>query len=54
MSKIKLTLGNGRAIMPSAANEKAVKNVLAKRLKLTTPESVRVISDATVQMHAED
>jgi hypothetical protein len=38
MSKIKLTLGNGRAIMPSAANEKAVKNVLAKRLKLTTPE----------------
>ena len=47
MSKIKLTLGNGRAIMPSAANEKAVKNVLARRLKLTPPESVRVISDAT-------
>ena len=43
MSKIKLILGNGRAIMPSAANEKAVKNVLAKRL-----------SDATVRMHAED
>ena len=36
MSKIKLILGNGRAIMPSAANEKAVKNILAKRLKLTT------------------
>jgi len=54
MSKIKLILGNGRAIMPSATNEKAVKNVLAKRLKLTILESVRVISDATVQMHAED
>lgn len=38
--------------MLSAANEKAVKNVLAKRLKLTTPESIQVIYDATVQMHA--
>jgi hypothetical protein len=53
MSKIKLTLGNGLAIMPSAANEKAVKNVLAKRLKLTTQESVQVIYDPTVQMHAK-
>ena len=53
MSKIKRILGNGRAIMPSAANEKAVKNVLAKRLKLTATESVQVISDATVQMHAK-
>jgi NitT/TauT family transport system substrate-binding protein len=43
---------DGLAIMPSAANEKAVKNVLAKRLKLTTPESIQVIYDATVQMHA--
>lgn len=50
MSTIKLILSDGRAIMPSAANEKAVKNVLAKRLKFTTLESVRVISDATVQM----
>lgn len=54
MSTIKLIFSDGRAIMPSAANEKAVKNVLAKRLKFTTLESVRVISDATVQMHAED
>ena len=53
MSKIKLTLGDELAIMPSAANEKAVKNVLAKRLKLTTPESIQVIYDATVQMHAK-
>lgn len=50
MSTIKLILSDGRAIMPSAANEKAVKNVLAKRLKFTTLESVRVISDATVKM----
>ena len=44
---------DGLAIMPSAANQKAVKNVLAKRLKLTTPESIQVIYDATVQMHAK-
>ena len=54
MSTSKLILSDGRAIMPSATNEKAVKNVLSKRLKLTTLESDRVISDATVQMHAED
>lgn len=54
MSTIKLILSDGRAIMPSATNEKAVKNVLSKRLKFTTLESVRVISDVTVQMHAED
>ena len=39
--------------MPSAANQKAVKHVLAKRLKLTATESVQVIYDATVQMHAK-
>ena len=54
MSTIKLILSDGRAIMPSAANEKALNNFLAKRIKFTTLESVRVISDATVQMHAED
>jgi hypothetical protein len=47
MSKIKLTRGDGLAIMPSAANEKAVKNVLTNRFKLTTPEGVQVIYDAT-------
>jgi hypothetical protein len=46
-------LGDGLAIMPSAANQKAVKHVLAKRLKLTATESVQVIYDATVQMHAK-
>ena len=50
---LEVPLGDGLAIMPSAANEKAVKNVLAKRLKLTAPESVQVIYDATVQMHAK-
>ena len=39
--------------MPSAANEKAVKNILAKRLKLTATESIQVIYDAMVQMHAK-
>ncbi len=44
---------DGLAVMANPANEKAVKNVLAKRLKLTTPESVQVLYDATVQMHAK-
>ena len=53
MSKIKPTLGKGVAIMPSPASEKAVKNVLAKRFKRTTPKSVQVIYDATMQMQAK-
>ena len=50
---LEVRLGDGLAIMPSAANQKAVKHVLAKRLKLTATESVQVIYDATVQMHAK-
>lgn len=44
---------DGLAAISGATNEKAVKNVLAKRLKLTTPESIQVIYDATVQIHAK-
>ena len=40
------------AAMYNPANEKAIKSVLAKRLKLTTPESVQEIYDSTLQIHA--
>jgi ABC-type nitrate/sulfonate/bicarbonate transport system substrate-binding protein len=44
---------DGLAAIANPANDRAIKNVLAKRLKLTTPESVQVLYDATVQMHAK-
>ncbi len=34
-------------------NEKTIKSVLAKRLKLTTPESIQEIYDSTLQIHAK-
>jgi NitT/TauT family transport system substrate-binding protein len=40
------------AMMPNPANEKAVKNVLTKRLRLT-PENIQVIYEATLQIHAK-
>ena len=40
------------AMMPNPANEKAVKNVLTKRLRLT-PENVQVIYESTLQIHAK-
>ena len=40
------------AVMYNPAQEKAIKGVLAKRLKLTTPESVQEIYDSTLQIHA--
>jgi NitT/TauT family transport system substrate-binding protein len=39
--------------MYNPANEKAIKSVLAKRLKLTTPESVQEIYESTLQIHAK-
>jgi NitT/TauT family transport system substrate-binding protein len=44
---------DGLAFMRAPANEKAVKTVLAKRLKLSTAESIQVMYDATMQMHAK-
>ena len=44
---------DGLAFLPNPANEKAVKSVLARRLKLTTPQGVQVMYDATVQIHAK-
>jgi NitT/TauT family transport system substrate-binding protein len=41
------------AFMRNPANEKEVKIVLAKRLKLTTPESIQGMYDATMQIHAK-
>src|SRR5262245_22851770 len=44
---------DGLAFLPNPANEKAVKNVLARRLKLTTPQSIQVMYDTTLEIHAK-
>ena len=44
---------DGFAFLPNPANEKAVKSVLARRLKLTTPQSIQVMYDATLEIHAK-
>jgi ABC-type nitrate/sulfonate/bicarbonate transport system substrate-binding protein len=43
---------DGLAFLPNPANEKVVKSVLARRLKLTTPQSVQVMYDTTLEIHA--
>jgi NitT/TauT family transport system substrate-binding protein len=44
---------DGLAFLPNPANEKVVKSVLARRLKLTTPQSVQIMYDTTLQIHAK-
>ena len=44
---------DGLAFLPNPANEKAVKSVLARRLKLSTPQSIQVMYDATVDIHTK-
>lgn len=44
---------DGFAFLPNPANEKAVKSVLARRLKLSTPQSIQIMYDATLEMHAK-
>jgi len=44
---------DGFAFLPNPANEKAVKSVLARRLKLSTPQSIQVMYDATLEIHAK-
>jgi ABC-type nitrate/sulfonate/bicarbonate transport system substrate-binding protein len=44
---------DGLAFLSNPASEKAVKSVLARRLKLTTPQSIQIMYDATVEMHAK-
>lgn len=44
---------DGLAFLSNPANERAVKSVLARRLKLTTPQSIQIMYDATVDIHAK-
>src|SRR5262245_64262887 len=44
---------DGLAFLSNPANEKAVKNVLARRLKLTTPQSIQAMYDTTLEIHAK-
>jgi NitT/TauT family transport system substrate-binding protein len=44
---------DGFAFLPNPANEKAVKSVLARRLKLSTPQSVQIMYDATLEIHTK-
>lgn len=44
---------DGLAFLPNPANEKVVKSVLARRLKLTTPQSIQVMYDTTLEIHAK-
>jgi NitT/TauT family transport system substrate-binding protein len=42
---------DGLAFLPNPANEKVVKSVLARRMKLATPQSIQIMYDATLEMH---
>ena len=44
---------DGLAFLRNPANEKAVKSVLARHLKLATPQSIQIMYDATLEMHAK-
>jgi ABC-type nitrate/sulfonate/bicarbonate transport system substrate-binding protein len=44
---------DGLAYLSNPANEKVVKSVLARRLKLTTPQSIQIMYDATLEIHAK-
>lgn len=44
---------DGLAYLANPANEKVVKGVLVKRLRLTTPQSIQAMYDATLEIHAK-
>jgi NitT/TauT family transport system substrate-binding protein len=44
---------DGLAFLSNPANERAVKSVLARRLLLSTPQSIQIMYDATVEIHAK-
>src|SRR5262249_42376838 len=44
---------DGLAFLSNPANEKVVKGVLARRLKLTTPQSIQIMYDTTLEIHAK-
>jgi NitT/TauT family transport system substrate-binding protein len=44
---------DGLAFLPNPANEKVVKGVLARRLRLTSPQNVQAMYDSTLEIHAK-
>lgn len=44
---------DGLAFLANPANEKSVKSVLARRLKLSTPQSIQIMYDTTLEIHAK-
>jgi len=44
---------DGLAYLSHPANEKTVKSVLARRMRLTTPQSIQIMYDTTMEMHAK-
>jgi hypothetical protein len=44
---------DGLAFLPNPANETVIKSVLARRLKLTMPQSVQVMYDTNLEIHAK-
>ena len=44
---------DGLAALPNPAHERAVKSMLARRLKLTTPQSIQIMYDTTLEIHAK-
>jgi len=44
---------DGLYFLPNPANEKVVKSVLSRRMKLSTPHSMYIMYDATVDTHAK-
>jgi ABC-type nitrate/sulfonate/bicarbonate transport system substrate-binding protein len=44
---------DGLSFLSNPANDKAVKSVLARRLKLSTPQSIQIMYDATMAIHTK-
>jgi len=44
---------DGLAFLLNPANEKVAQRVLARRLRLTTPQSIQIMYDTTVEIHAK-
>jgi ABC-type nitrate/sulfonate/bicarbonate transport system substrate-binding protein len=44
---------DGLAFLSNPANERVVKSVLARRLKLSTPQSIQIMYDATIDIHTK-
>jgi ABC-type nitrate/sulfonate/bicarbonate transport system substrate-binding protein len=44
---------DGLSFLSNPANDRAVKSVLARRLKLSTPQSIQIMYDATMEIHAK-